>query len=361
MISATNQNQELSNLWGRTLQPAHCPNCEVTHLIPDILEDTLCPACFSERLERQPSVIRQEPPELMVNFEIAPDQVKVRLKEWVKGIWFRPNELDPDLLEKRLNRTFIPLWLVDGKITGTWQAQMGYDYEVASSQETYQNGTWRTRKVSETRIRWEARTGTIERRYQNLRIPALEEHAWLMNGLGKFKLDKATSYSPLHLENAFVRVPSLLPEAAWPLVKSNFDRFSAKDCQIASDAQHVEEFIIQANYEDLNWTQLLLPMYTTTYRDEDDIVYTILINGQNGKIFGIKRASQQQTRLLSLGLLATALLCFILGLLFAVGTTILPILGFFSLILFTIALLVGISAPVPAIWAWNFNRSHGEK
>ena len=357
MISATNHNQELSTLWGLSLQPAFCTNCEVAHLIPGKLENTLCPACLSEPLERQPSVIRKEPPELMVNFKISPEQIEMRFKDWVKGIWFRPKELDPNLLSRRANRTFFPIWLVDGKINGTWQAQMGYDYEVASSQETYQNGTWKTRKVSETRIRWEARTGTIDRRYQNLRIPALEEHTWLINGLGKYELNLATSYSPLQLDNALIRVPSLLPESAWPMAKSIFDRYSAKDCQIAAEAQHVDEFIIQADYEDLNWTQLLLPMYTTTYRDEDGTVHSILINGQSGKIIGMKRASQRKTRILSLGLLGTALLCFVLGLLFAVGTTLLPILGFFSLVLFTLAFLLGITAQVQSIWAWNFNRS----
>jgi hypothetical protein len=361
MISSTNHNQELSTLWGQSLQPAYCPNCEVAHLFPGNLENTLCPACFSEFLERQPSVIRKEPPELVVNFNITPEQVEMRFKDWVKGIWFRPKGLDPNFLSRRVNRTFIPLWLVDGKITGTWQAQMGYDYDVASSQEAYQDGTWKTRNVRETRIRWEARTGTIERSYQNLHIPALEEYDWLINGIGKFELHLATSYSPILLGNASVRIPNLLPESAWPIAKSNFDRYAAKDCQVAADAQHQEEFIIQADYEEQNWTQLLLPMYTTAYQDEDGIVHTILINGQNGNIFGRKCTSQRKSRILSLGLLGTALLCFVLGLLFAVVTTLFPIFGFFSLMLFALALLAGIFSPVPVIWAWNFDRSQDEK
>jgi hypothetical protein len=224
------------------------------------LKNALCPACYVGRLDDQPTVIRQEPPELLVNFMITPDQVKLRVKHWVKGIWLHPKELDPDILTQRLTRTFIPLWLIDGKVTGTWQAKMGYDYKVASSQEVFQNGTWKTHKLTETRIRWETRVGSIDRHYQNLRIPALEEHARLMNGLGSFKLEAASTYLPQQLENASVRIPSLLPDAAWPLAKSNFDRFSAKDCQIAADAQHIDEYTIQANYDALNWTQLLLPV-----------------------------------------------------------------------------------------------------
>ncbi len=347
---------DISALWGRPLQPARCPQCSIAHLIPKEMETALCPACFGARLDPQPTVIRPEPPELLLDFAITPAQVKVRFSDWLKGVWLRPKELDSGVLAQRLTRIFLPMWLVDSKVTGSWQAQMGYNYQVASSQEVFRNGGWTTRKLTETRIRWEARSGTVERAYQNLSIPALDEHTRLMRALGKYKLDAASKYSAAPLERASVRVPSLLPEAAWPLAKSGFDRLTAKDCQKAADAQHVDEFVIEADYQDQNWTQLLLPVYTTAYRDESGKVHPILIHGQNGKIFGIKRASQRQARNWSLGLAAVALICFVLGLLFAAGAALLPPLGILSLLFFGGALLAGITAPIPAFWAWNFNR-----
>jgi hypothetical protein len=238
---------------------------------------------------------------------------------------------------------------------------MGYDYQVASSQEVFHSGSWTTRRRTETRIRWEPRVGTVERSYQNLSVPALEEYASIQGGLGKFELEEASDYSSTKLEGASIRVPSLVPEAAWPLAKSGFDRLIARDCQIASDAQHVDEFIIKADYQNLNWTQLLLPVYTTAYRDESGKVYPILVHGQNGTILGIRRASQQQARIWSFGLAAVALVCFLLGLLLAAATTLLPLLGIISLLFFGGALFAGILAPIPAFWAWNFNRAQDEK
>lgn len=347
---------DITSLWEQPLQPAHCPKCGIAHLIPRELQKALCPACFGAHLEPQPTIIRPEPPELLLDFAITPAQVQTHFTDWLKGIWLHPKELSPAVLTQRLTRTFVPMWLVDGKVTGIWQAQMGYDYEVASSQEVYRSGRWETRKLTETRIRWEPRTGTAERAYQNLSIPALDEHAHLMGGLGKYQLDTASRYSATPLKNASIRVPSLLPEAAWPLAKSGFDRLTAKDCQKAAAAQHVDEFVFEADYLEQNWTQLLLPVYTTAYRDEDGKVYPILIHGQNGKIFGLRRASQRQARNWSLGITAVALVCFVLGLLCAAGTALLPPLGAVSLLFFGGALLVGIIAPIPAIWAWNFNK-----
>jgi hypothetical protein len=347
---------DISALWQHPLQPAHCPNCDVAHLIPKELETALCPACFNARLEPQPTVIRPEPPELLVDFALTPAQVRTRFETWLKGVWLRPKELAPSVLTYRLTRTFVPMWLVDGQVSGNWQAQMGYDYEVASSQEVYRSGRWTTRELTETRIRWEPRAGSVARAFQNLSVPALDEHTHLVKGLGKFKIDSASSYSAAPLESASVRIPSLLPEAAWPLAKSGFDRLAAKDCQQAAAAQHVDEFAIEAEYREQHWTQLLLPVYTTAYRDEDGKIYPILVHGQTGKIFGLRRASQRQARNWSLGIAALALVCFVLGLLFAASTALFPPLGAVSLLFFGGALFVGIASPIPAIWAWNFNQ-----
>ena len=347
---------DLSALWGRPLQATHCPHCGVAHLIPAEMERALCPACFEARLEPQPSINRPEAPELLINFSTNPAQVQAGFETWLKGVWLRPKELQPGMLAQRLTHTFIPMWLVDGGLSGTWQAQMGYDYQVASSQEAFRNGKWSTRKLTETRIRWEPRAGSAERSYQNLNIPALEEHTRLARGLGKFNLEAALGYSPAPLENASVRVPSLLPEAAWPQAQSGFERLAAQDCQRAAQAQHIDEFSIQAQYQNLNWTQLLLPIYTTAYRDEQGKVYPILINGQTGKIFGVRHASQPQARNWSLGFLALALFCFVIGLLSAAAATQWAALGIISLLFFGGALLAGIVAPIPAFWAWNFNR-----
>ncbi len=320
------------------------------------MQKALCPACFGARLETQPTVIRPEPPEIILDFTITPTQIRTRFDDWLKGVWLRPKELASGVLVQRVTRTFIPMWLVDGKISGNWQAQMGYDYEVASSQEVFRNGRWTTRRVTETRIRWEPRMGRAERSYQNLNVPALDEHNRLLLGLGSFKLELASRYLPDSLENASVRVPSLLPDAAWPLAKSGFDKLTAIDCQRAAAAQHVDEFLIEADYNEQNWTQLLLPVYTTAYRDEEGKIYPILIHGQTGKILGVRRASQRLARNWSLGIATLALVCFVFGILFAAGTALYPPLGAISLLFFGGAFFVGITAPIPAIWAWNFNK-----
>jgi hypothetical protein len=361
MSDADHQLPDISVLWDLKYEPAYCPKCEVAHLVPNEIMNPLCPACHSAQLEPQPSITRPEPPELILDYKITNPQLRQNLNEWLNGVWLRPKELNEKNLIHQLTKTFIPIWLIDGKVTGTWQTRMGFDYQVASSQEIFLNGSWTTRKKTETRIRWEPRAGAIDRYYKNLKVPALEEHSQLTQGLGRFRLATVTNYSSERINMAFIRVPNLLPDEAWPTAKSSFDRLAASDCQVASNAQHFEDFQIHAEYQDQNWTQLLLPVFTTAYRDEDGKTYPILINGQNGKIFGVKRASPLRARNWGIGLLVVALACFIMGIVFAAGTIIFPLLAALSFVFFASTLIFVIAAPIPAVWVWNFNKSQDQK
>ncbi|MGD2159000.1 MAG: hypothetical protein PVG32_19125 [Anaerolineales bacterium] len=348
-------------IWGSPIKPARCPNCEVAHLIPDDMENALCPACYESHLEDQPEILRPEPPELILNFIVAPDNVTNLLKDWMRGVWLRPAELDPAILTARLTRTFTPMWLVDSRVSGTWGAQMGFDYQVASSQEFYRNGRWITQEVTETRIHWEPRAGQIDRVYQNLGVPALEEHHLLVSAVGNYNWKNAQKFTPTPMANASVRVPSLLPDAAWSLAKSGFDRFAAADCQVAADAQHIEQFTIEADYLDLNWTQLLLPLYTTSYRDDDGEVYPILINGQSGRIFGSKRASQKKAWRWTGGLVAAALAFILFTLLSWALAGLLPLLSVLGGVFLVIGLIFAVHAPIPILWAWSHNRRNKDR
>jgi len=93
MSRATPEYSEISTLWGRPLKPAYCPKCDVAHLIPAEKESTVCPACYCTRLEPQPTVIRPEPPELLLDYVMTPVQIRELLKDWLQGVWLHPKEL----------------------------------------------------------------------------------------------------------------------------------------------------------------------------------------------------------------------------------------------------------------------------
>jgi hypothetical protein len=348
---------ETEAMWGAALQAAGCPQCGTVFLVPAQRPDPRCPACAAAALAAQPARLRLEPPELAVPFRVPAAGLTAPLDEWARGVWLRPKELAGSVLHARLVPGYLPMWLVDAEVLGSWRAQAGYDYQVASANEHFQDGRWSTQRVTETRIRWEPRAGQVRRGYQNVAALALDDHARLMARLGEYALDAAGPYSSEALSGAVVRLPNLEPDAAWPFARARLDQRVAADIQAAADAQHVDQLSLDLDYQGRHWTQLLLPIYATAYQDDDGQWIPVLVNGQTGRISGLRRASQKLGWQWTGVIAAVALVLFIVAAGLSAAGVLFPPLVALGGVLMLLSFGVGLLAPIPAIWAWQHNRS----
>ncbi len=363
---------DVAAVWGAALTAVHCSHCGEAHLVPeDALSETegnaiplLCPFCFQGPVTPQPAYLREEPPEQVLPYSVPERKLAGILDQWTRGMWFRPAELKAGALMQRVRRYLIPLWLVDGRVEGTWRADVGFDYQAVSYQDRYSDGRgWSSQEVKEGRVRWEPRVGRISRAYENLVAPALDDHRALMARLGDgstelaevFDLSQRTGYSPEAVTGAAVRIPTLEPEAAWPGAEAAFARAAGAECRQAAGAEHVRDFTLEAEYDDLNWTLLLLPAYVTWYR-EGERVWPVLVNGQSGRVSGVRRASTRKANVTSLILGGVALLLFLVGGLLALLGAALPPVSVVGVVLLIVGLLLAVVTPIPAIGVWAFNR-----
>lgn len=355
------QATDVAAAWGPGLAAVYCPRCRRAHLVPEPTPGAKggsprCPFCLQGSDPLQPAPLREEPPEQLLPYEISEQQLNAALEQWAQGIWFRPTELQPATLKKRLRRYLIPLWLVDGRMKAAWRADAGFDYQVVSYQDRYSDGRgWSSQEVQETRTQWEPRAGRLDRSYENVATPALEDHGELMGELGDYDLDRRTGYSPQAAAGAAVRIPSLSPEAAWPGAQAAFVHIAQAECQQAAEADRIRDLVLEAEYENLNWTMLLLPAYVTWYT-EGGRAWPVLANGQNGHVGGVRRADSRKANITSLIVGVVALLLAGIGAALALLGVLLPPLVLAGGILLVIGLLLAVAAPIPAIWVWVFNR-----
>ena len=347
---------DVAAVWGAALSAVHCPHCGAAHLAPADAIPPLCPLCLQGPVVPQPAYLRDEPPELVLPYAVSNRQLAGLLERWGEGVRFRPADLKADVMVGRARPYLAPLWLVDGRIAGPWRAEVGFDYEVISHQDRYSQGAgWQSQEVTETRVRWEPRLGSLNRSYENLVVPALDDHRALIDRLGDFDLDQRTAYTPEAVADGAVRIPTVEPEAAWPDARTAFVRAAEADCRRAAGADHIRGFGIEATYDGLHWTQLLMPAYATWYR-EGDRVWPVFVNGQNGRVSGIRRASTRRANTTSLVLGAVAVLMFLMGGLLALAGMALPPVGVVGALLLVAGLILAAIAPIPAISAWVFNR-----
>jgi hypothetical protein len=310
--------------------------------------------------------LRSEPPERIIPFQHNQSSVQPILDKFVRKVWLRPDDFSTENLLQRMEPVFVPMWLVDGDVFGTWESEVGFDYQVKSSQESYSSsGEWVSHEVIETRIRWEPRVGLIERHYDNLAVVALSTHNDLLQLVGGYDQSQAVAYDVALLNGATIRVPDVEPDSAWEEAQVHFAKAAARECQQAISADHIRSFSIKADYETLVWTLLLQPLFVSSYADDDGVLHPIYMNGVTGRVGGIRMASQRKGWMWAGILAGVALVLLLIG----AGLLLLQAYmygasaetGTVGAGFIVLASLLCIAALVPAVMPWVWNREQRER
>jgi len=352
---------ESETAWQTDRIPAGCDQCEKVFLVPRTALEQRCPLCGRGQLQAQPVLMQKISPEFMLPFKVGQTQLQSVFNTFCEGIWLAPDGLNSANLLKNCRALFWPMYLVDSTVEGQWQAEMGFDYQVKSAKATYSQHGWENRDEVKTRTRYEKRLGSVSRRYENVAVPAIDSHKLRLSQLGQYDQGSVTPFESTDLGEALIELPNLDPSEAWQGAEEQFKQKAGQECMAAASAQHLRNFVLQAAYKDMNWTQFLLPMYASWYQDDEGQIHPILVNGQSGHINGLRMASQKKGKHLAglLAIIAAAMLVMAV-LIFVLGIA-LPPIQLLGVVLFLLGVLVGIGALVPLILPGQWNRREAER
>jgi hypothetical protein len=340
-----------------------CEYCDWSYLVPKEYKLKYCPNCHQSEIQNIDQEISELPvirlPELVLPFQLTQKRISLSVEDFTHTIPFPPSDLNTQKLYERLRAIYLPMWLVDADVQANWNAEVGYDYQVISHQAHYDDNHsgWSSREVKEGRIRWEPRLGTIKRTYHNIPAPALEEYLDLEKKLGGFDLQFCEPFHFDLIKDCLVRIPNRVTHDAWSDAKPAFQVAASEECRQATSADHIRQFSWQAEFENKNWTLLLLPLYSTFYYDDKQKPISILINGQNGKVSGIKYASMKRAQQTAAIILIVGVVLFLLSLIIAIISVFFPPTLMIGLIGIMIALIVATAATLPLLIVWWFNKN----
>jgi len=360
--------ESLRAAWGAGFEVAVCERCQWRCLASGDFAQQICPNCHTSKLTVLPGGLNEMPystaPELLLPFQLDQRGLGKAIGVFSAGIPFPPAGLNQAAMLSRMMKVYLPVWLVDAQVSARWETEAGFDYQVISHQDHFDQDAkgWQSQEIKEDRVRWENRVGLLNRVYQNITAPAIDDHQRIDAQLGPFRQDSALPYEPNQTAGAYIRLPDNPPKEAWPEATASFEKTAAAECARACGAGHTRQFRWKAEYSNLNWTMMLLPVFSTCYVDDQGHAQAVLINGQTGRITGTRRSSMKRAGKWSLSILVASLLFFSLGLLvdlfLAAGYP--PLTGFSTLILILGFLGVFASA-IPYLTAWDYNRKQGAR
>lgn len=333
-----------------------CPACSQTYLSLNQSQPIVCPNCARSTLKESGQPISVVPVEAVLPINVSRDSLKSIFENFVKAVWLPTAELNPETLITNLKITYWPVWMVDCMATGEWQAEMGFDYNVKSSKENFSGSTWQTQEVIEGRIRWEPRIGVLSRPYSNIPVPASTKHDLRKQKIGSYGYDKAVLPTQHHLQGSLMEPPDVSQQLSWTQAEPQVIKLAEAECQQACEAQHSRNFTLDANYDEQNWTQLLLPLLSTWYRDDNQQPHVVILNGQSGKISGARMASPAKgKRKAGIAALVSLILLIIAGITAIISQEVSQ-LGCIPGIFLLFGVLVGFGALIPLTWSQRWNR-----
>ncbi len=348
--------------WGTTGTVLACPDCQSTYFVTGQAKPAYCPVCLKSNLSSIPSVnelVDKNSPELITVHKVDNNRINAAITTFSSGIPYPPEDLTPANLAARIIPVFLPAWLIDTHVEARWQAEMGFDYEVVSHRERFDQNAqrWLTQEIKEIRIGWEPRTGRLVRNYSNVGAPAIENDLSILSELGGFHQNDVQNYrSDLVQNGAYIKLPTRIQSDAWNDATIEIHRLANEECRIAGGADHIRNFKWVPSYSEQNWTLNLKPIYSSYYLDDDRNRRRVWIHGTTGKITGIRKSSMKRAQGRALMILIVAAVLFFVGLVIAgIGLVFPPALILGGLVLLA-ASITGLAAIYPVFQSWQFNR-----
>ena len=243
--------------------------------------------CGHAALEPRPVPVAAAAPERIVPFGSSRADLVPAVEKLIRSRVKNPaSDLTAKNLTERAVAVWWPLWLVDTTVVGRFTAEVGYNEEVVSSEETLDKDRWQTREVTRARLRWEPRAGAVSRRFDNAMAPAMGEHASLWERLGAYHTGHAVEFTADKLAGGVVLWPDVQPNEAWGAAHAHLVQQIAADVRIAADVAEVRDLVADAKYTNPHWTWLLVPMYASGYRDDAGVWRPVWFHGETGHAFG---------------------------------------------------------------------------
>jgi len=292
--------------FGVDLRVAKCANCGARVTFDAASTAESCVYCGSPNVlaqEANRNVIR---PESLVPLDVGRAQVETSFHEWIRSLWFRPNDL-ARTKEFRAVGIYVPFWTFDCNVHSSWSADAGYYYYVTETYVVTVNGRPQTRTRQVRRVRWVPAWGERDDAYDDhlvLASKGLPEE--LVEELGDFDTRALVPYRPEYLAGWRAEEYQIDLEGGWQRAESYVEDTQRRRCAGDVPGDTHRALRVQNRVSGVRWKHVLLPVWSLQYRYEGK-AYTVLIHGQTGRVAGKAPLSWVKVALLVLAIAAVVL------------------------------------------------------
>lgn len=264
--------------WGVERKAVRCSRCGATETLDPGVAATSCAFCGTPTVVEAPPNPDLVRPEGLLPFAVDFRAAVARFREWIGRLWFRPGDLKEKSSVASLRGVYVPFWTFDAETRSQWRAEAGFHYQV----EVTRGG----RRQSETRTRWEWRSGTLDKPFDDVPVPASRGlDADATRGIEPFPTDRLVPYDPRYLSGFLAEEYGVdLPEAERAARARMTDEVRAA-CGAAVPGDTYRNLEVETAWSGLAYKGALLPVWVAAYQYGGK-TYRFLVNGATGAVAG---------------------------------------------------------------------------
>ncbi len=285
----------------QTVTVIKCGNCKAeTQLAPNLVADH-CDFCGSPIAVKDGSTNTLIKPKSLLPFGIERDKAFNEFSNWVKKLWFAPNDLKKyaDTAEK-LAGVYIPYWTYDSATNSQYTGMRGVNR--TETYTAYEDGKSVTR--TRTRIDWYPASGFVYENFDDVLV------------IGSKSLPKsyAESLEPWDLQNLVNFDEKFLSgfktESYQVDLKDGFDESKKKmEVKIRAEVKkhiggdHQQITTLNTTHSSVTFKHILLPIWLSAFLYNGKS-YRFMINARTGEVQGERPYSGMKITLLVVTILA---------------------------------------------------------
>ena len=258
-----------------------CKGCGARVEVSSDCTATECPYCGSKYVlaDKQEEAVL---PDGVVPFKVDKNQVKETFSKWISKRWLAPGTLKNLYERDKIQGIYVPYWTFDADVKCDYSAQGGKNRE---KQVKKSDGSTTTETVTD----WYSTFGTVNKFFDDVLIRGsknLKESQ--LKGIENYEVKNSlVSYSPEYLSGYSAECYTVSLEQAHKdavrVMEHELENLVRQD--VLKRYDEVRDISLSPKYQEETYKHILIPVYSTAYSYANKN-YTVLINGQTGKIKG---------------------------------------------------------------------------
>ena len=268
--------------WGMERKAFHCTRCGSSTTFDAGQAAGACAFCGTPAVVEAPPDQNMVRPEGVLPFRVDRDSAVNKFRSWVRGLWFRPNDLKHKSALTHIQGVYVPFWLFDAATYSAWTAEAGHYYYVTV--QVQENGRMVSRQ--QQRIRWVPAAGRLELFFDDLpTIASRGLDAGLAQSIEPFPTEGLAPYDKAYLSGFVAEEYAVDAREALVAAKQRMEAEIRAACARQIPGDTYRNLVVRTSYSGVAYKNALLPIWIAAYQYGGK-AYRFIVNGVTGKSSG---------------------------------------------------------------------------